>query len=34
MTHTDALILTVIICAYLLPWLILTAILETTIWKD
>lgn len=31
---TDALITAAIVCAYALPWLVLTAILETTIWKD
>jgi hypothetical protein len=31
---TDALILTVIAGAYAMPWLVLTAILEATIWKE
>ena len=30
----DALIFTVIIAGYVLPFIILTAILEATIWKD
>ncbi len=31
---TDALILASIVSAYSLPWLVLTSILENTIWKD
>jgi hypothetical protein len=31
---TDALILAGLVAAYALPWLVLTAILENTIWKD
>lgn len=31
---TDALIFATMAAAYALPWLILTAILEATIWKD
>lgn len=31
---TDILITAAIIGAYALPWLVLTAILENTIWKD
>jgi len=30
----DALIWAALIAAYCLPWLVLTAILETTIWRD
>lgn len=30
----DAFIWTAVLAAYALPWLVLTAILEATIWKD
>jgi len=31
--YVDALMLVIALAAYALPWLILTAILEATIWK-